>query len=116
MDQSYFQWSVGEDAPLSFTRSFEVLREVGVSDREIGLLKSVLSLERGRIVEIQGAEIMKVAELDSKEVTKIWNLDRDRVVDLAEESSSQESSDGSDRSSILSLDPVLSPTGTGPKI
>jgi hypothetical protein len=64
MNLSYFQWSGGQDPPLSFEKAFEALRQVGVSDQRVGLLKTLLEVARGRLVEIDGLEVSKVPPLE----------------------------------------------------
>ncbi|SCO42884.1 uncharacterized protein FFMR_07044 [Fusarium fujikuroi] len=53
MDTSIFMWSMGEDAPLSFTRAFESLRAVGVSDGDIEMLERSLDFARAKVPELE---------------------------------------------------------------
>ncbi|KAF5720940.1 heterokaryon incompatibility protein het-E-1 [Fusarium globosum] len=53
MDTSIFMWSMGENAPLSFTRAFESLRAVGVSDGDIEMLERSLDFARAKLLELE---------------------------------------------------------------
>lgn len=51
MKPTYFQWGRTYDAPLSFSRAFDALSDAGVGDKEINLLKDVLTITRNRSIK-----------------------------------------------------------------
>ncbi|KAF5640228.1 heterokaryon incompatibility protein het-E-1 [Fusarium sp. NRRL 25303] len=53
VDIEIFMWSMGENAPLSFTRAFESLRAVGVSDGDIEMLERSLDFARAKLPELE---------------------------------------------------------------
>ncbi|CZR37880.1 uncharacterized protein FPRO_06929 [Fusarium proliferatum ET1] len=53
VDTSVFMWSMGENAPLSFTRAFTSLRAVGASDGDIEMLERSLDFARAKVPELE---------------------------------------------------------------
>lgn len=54
MDPSIFSWSIGSNAPLSFTKAFETFRAAGCSTEEVKILELALETARSRLVELDG--------------------------------------------------------------
>ncbi|KAF4493314.1 Vegetative incompatibility HET-E-1 [Fusarium agapanthi] len=53
VDTSVFMWSMGENAPLSFTRAFQSLRAVGASDGDMEMLERSLDFARRKVPELE---------------------------------------------------------------
>ncbi|RBQ65750.1 hypothetical protein FVER14953_12298 [Fusarium verticillioides] len=53
VDTEIFMWSMGENAPLSFTRAFQSFRAVGVTDEEMEMLERSLDVARGKVPELE---------------------------------------------------------------
>ncbi|KAF5987246.1 heterokaryon incompatibility protein het-E-1 [Fusarium coicis] len=53
VDTGIFMWSMGENAPLSFTRAFQSFREVGVVDEDMEMIERSLDVARGKISELE---------------------------------------------------------------
>ncbi|KAF5637893.1 heterokaryon incompatibility protein het-E-1 [Fusarium sp. NRRL 52700] len=53
MDIEIFMWSMGENAPLSFTRAFQSFRAVGVTSDDMEMLERSLDVARGRVPELE---------------------------------------------------------------
>jgi hypothetical protein len=52
VDPTIFAWTMGPDAPLSFTRAFEAFRQAGVSEDKMARLESALEVARSKLVEL----------------------------------------------------------------
>ncbi|KAF5572909.1 heterokaryon incompatibility protein het-E-1 [Fusarium pseudoanthophilum] len=53
VDTGIFTWSMGQEAPLSFSRAFQSFRDIGTTDRDMKRLEEALDLSRGRISELE---------------------------------------------------------------
>jgi hypothetical protein len=53
VDTDIFMWSMGENAPLSFTRAFQSFREVGATDEDMDLLERSLDHARGKVPQLE---------------------------------------------------------------
>ncbi|VZH91539.1 unnamed protein product [Fusarium fujikuroi] len=53
VDTEIFMWSMGENAPLSFTRAFQSFRAVGVADEDIEMLERSLDVARAKVPELE---------------------------------------------------------------
>ncbi|KAG4286253.1 hypothetical protein FPRO06_07513 [Fusarium proliferatum] len=53
VDTSVFMWSMGENAPLSFTRAVQSLRAVGISDGDVEMLERALDFARAKVPELE---------------------------------------------------------------
>lgn len=54
MDPSIFSWSMGLNAPLSFTGAFGTFKAAGCSTEEVKILELALETARSRLVELDG--------------------------------------------------------------
>jgi hypothetical protein len=59
MDLTYFQWSMSDDAPLSFSRAFKAISDSGGIEKEVNLLQDVLAITHTRLVELDTVQRAK---------------------------------------------------------